>query len=237
MKKNLLPAILVFFSFALTAQSEYQVGVSYRYIRYNEAMVTLNRMHGEYLDKNELDLHFRFPVDKRLYGTLTLGWARYYESDFLYDNPLFQTCDSPYEIDAIAQDQHAYRFNPGIEYEVNHGKWNYGFGAGIFYYGTFRGTRLETYTTSYMHTDSQSGDCIEDSLYIRVVTGVARAKTMALIGLSGNLFAGYEPVPGITFFAAFSVNPVFSTTNHYFALTPSGSVGLYFRFKRRAQVN
>lgn len=192
-------------------------------------------MHGEYLTPHEFDVNFRFNIgDPHFRGTLTLGWAKYTESDLNYDHLLWSdNCAiSPLTYHSIVNDQFAYRFNPGIEYTMqSKGKFAYGAGVGIFYYGTLKGNRVTTDFGIYQHQDSLTGECVEDSSFAYISTGRASAHAVQLVGASAHVYASYEVVTGISLFATVSVSPMFSTTGHNFALAPGAGAGVYFRFR------
>lgn len=214
-----------------------EIGLSYRYVHFQEADFSLTHARSEAFQPHELDANFRFDIgDRNVRGTLTVGIAKYGISDFKYPNLLFYDC-SDESYNGITQNYMAYRFNPGIEYQIRKGKINYGIGAGIFYYGLFSGKQEEVYAAFYSHIDSISQTCIEDSSKILFVNKKAPAKPVALVGVSLNMYAGYEAAEGITFFAAFSLNPSFTTTFNYFSLSPNGSAGVYFRLRNKYREN
>ncbi len=232
---KLLLGLLLFISpmSLLSQQKTFEVGLSYRYVYFEEFDWSFSSERGEALQPNELDAHLRFDIgDRKIRGTFTLGYAKYGANEATFPSLLFFSCGNG-SYYAKVQNYHAYRFNPGIEYQIRKGKISYGVGAGIFYYGAFAGKQDEVFSTVYARVDTINGGCIVDSSFLQIVLSKAPAKPVALLGVSLNMYAGYEPVDGVTFFASFSVNPTFSTTNQYFALSPNGSAGVYFRFRTR----
>ena len=210
-----------------------EIGISYRYIYFEEADISITHVRSEAFQPHELDAHVRFDIgDRNVRGTLTLGIAKYGIADFTYPNLLFYDC-SDESYNGITQNYNAYRFNPGIEYQIKKGKVNYGIGAGVFYYGMFKGKQEEVYATFYSHIDTVTGGCVDDSSFILLVNKKAATKPVGLVGISLNMYAGYEAAEGITFFASFSLNPSLTTTFNYFALSPNGSAGVYFRLRNK----
>lgn len=218
------------------AQTNYEIGISYRYVKYNEASIGFTHMNAEYLHPHELDANFRFDIssDHKFRGTLVIGWTKYENSYTTFPDPFFTTsCPPVMTFSETAQEYNAYRFNPGMEYEMEKGKISYSCGAGLFYYGMFHGNQAQFFTSIYQHKDSLTGECIEDSTIVVAGINTAPRRTIALVGISANLYFGYEAFTGITFFAMAGVNPTFSIDTHRFATKPSLSAGVYFRFHRR----
>ena len=217
----------------------YEVGFSYRYQRYNTGMFGRTTVHSELMNPHGIDLNFRFNIgDPKLRGTLILGWGKL-ESVYVdyhgLDN-IFNDCIDHFELDATAREQNYLRINPGIELDNEKGKISYGYGAGIYVISTFRGPEVTTYTDIWSHHDSLSGDCVEDSSRIVVVTGTTPGKSVAIFGVSANLFAGYEVYRGITLFGMVGINPCFSLREKFFGFAPHFSAGVYFRFYRRSML-
>lgn len=238
----LLASAFILSASGLFAQSpgRYEIGVSYRYQRYTTAMFSTQNIHSETMKPHGIDLNFRFDIgDPKLRGTLLLGWGKI-ESVFVdyhgFDN-IFDDCVDHFELDATVRDQHYLRINPGVEFATERGKVSYGYGVGIYMVSAFRGPEIATYTDIWSHRDSITNNCIEDSTRIAIVLGTAQAKTVAIVGVTAHLFAGYEFYPGITAFASFGVNPCFSLREKFVAMAPHASVGVYFRFRRTANLN
>jgi|GEM_PF-6117804 hypothetical protein len=217
----------------------YEIGVSYRYQRYNTGLFNLNSVHAETMNPHGIDLNFRFDIgDPKLRGSLVLGWGKIESAyvDYHGLNNIFNECVDHFELDATARDQNYLRINPGVEFVTERGKVSYGFGMGVYVISSFRGPEITTYTDIWMHNDSLTGDCIEDSSKIEIVTRTAAGKAVHIAGVSANMFAGYEFYPGITAFTSFGVNPCYSLREHFFAMAPNASVGVYFRFQRTGKM-
>lgn len=237
MENRLLPAIIICFSFITVArsQSNYEIGVSYRYQRYSTGTFWRESLQFETMRPHGIDLNFRFDIgDPKLRGTLVLGWSKLESVKIDYhglDN-IFNDCIEHFQLDATAREQNCLRINPGVEFATGRGKVSYGYGVGVYVISSFAGYEATTYTDIWSHRDSITDECIEDSSRIAIVTGTAKGKVVHIAGVSAHLFTGYEVYPGITCFAAFGVNPCFSLREKFFALAPHASAGVYYRFKR-----
>lgn len=238
MKTSLrIACALLFSTSGLLAQSpgRYEVGVSYRYQRYNTGFFNTNNIHSEYMQPHGIDLNFRFDIgDPKLRGSFILGWGKLQSANVNYhglDN-IFNDCIDHFQLDATAREQNYLRINPGVEFATERGKVSYGYGVGVYVISSFRGPEVTVYTDIWSHRDSITNDCIEDSSRIEIVTRTAPGKGVHIVGVSAHLFAGYEFFPGITAFTSFGVNPCFSLQEKFVAFAPSASVGVYFRFTR-----
>jgi hypothetical protein len=225
----------------LLAQSpgRYEVGLSYRYQRYNTGAFSFTNAHSEYVQPHGIDLNFRFDIgDPKLRGSLILGWGKIESAYVDYhglDN-IFNDCIDHFELDATAREQHYLRINPGVEFATERGKVSYGYGVGVYMISSFRGPEATVYTDIWSHRDSITDECMEDSSRIDIALGTASARPVHIVGISAHLFAGYEFYPGITVFASFGVNPCFSLRENFVAIAPHSSIGVYFRFTRTARI-
>lgn len=223
-------------SSGLSAQSpgRYEVGVSYRYQRYNTGFFNRNNIHSEYMQPHGIDLNFRFDIgDPKLRGSLILGWGKLESANVDYHglNNIFNDCIDHFELDATVREQSYLRINPGVEFATGRGKVSYGYGVGVYVISSFRGPEVTVYTDIWSHRDPATDDCIEDSSRIEIVTRTAPGRGAHIVGISSHLFAGYEFYPGMTAFTAFGVNPCFSFRENFIAIAPHASVGVYFRFQ------
>lgn len=238
MKTSLrIACALIMSSSGLLAQSpgRYEIGLSYRYQKYNTGLFNRNSVHAESMQPHGIDLNFRFDIgDPKLRGTLILGWGKLQSAYVDYhglDN-IFDDCIDHFELDATAREQSYLRINPGVEFATEKGKVSYGYGVGVYVISSFRGPEIVTKTDVWSHRDSITNECIEDSSRIEIFTGTTPGKGVHIVGVSAHLFAGYEFHPGITAFTSFGVNPCFSLRENFFAMAPNASVGVYFRFTR-----
>ncbi len=182
-----------------------------------------------------IDLNFRFDIgDPKLRGTLIVGWGKLQSAHVDYNGleNIFNECIDHLEVDATAREQNYLRINPGVEFAYERGKVNYGYGVGAYVISSFRGPEVTVHTDIWSHHDSGTGDCIQDSSRIEIVTGTTPGRAVHIVGVSANLFAGYEFYPGITAFTSFGINPCFSFREKFVAIAPNASIGLYFRFTR-----
>ncbi len=238
MKTSLhIACALLFFTTGLLAQSpgRYEVGLSYRYQRYNTGFFNPTNVHSESMQPHGIDLNFRFDIgDPKLRGTLILGWGKIESAHVDYhglDN-IFNDCIDHFELDATAREQSYLRINPGVEFATERSKVSYGYGVGVYVISSFRGPEVTAYTDIWSHRDPTTDECIEDSSRIDIQTRTAPGKAVHIVGVSAHLFAGYEIYPGITAFSSFGVNPCFSLREKFVAMAPNASVGVYFRFTR-----
>ena len=225
----------------LMAQSpgRYEVGVSYRYQRYNTGFFNPNSIHSEYMEPHGIDLNFRFDIgDPKLRGTLILGWGKLESAHVDYHglNNIFNDCIDHFEMDATVRDQNYLRINPGVEFSTERGKVSYGYGVGVYVISSFRGPEVTVYTDIWSHRDPVTDECMEDSSRIDIETRTAPGKAVHIVGVSAHLFAGYEFYPGITAFTSFGVNPCYSLREKFVAVAPNASVGVYFRFTRVSRI-
>ena len=186
-----------------------------------------------------IDLNFRFDIgDPKLRGTFVLGWGKIESAHYDYHGleNIFNDCVDHLEMDFTAREQNYLRINPGVEFFTERGKVSYGFGAGVYLISSFNGPEATVYTDIWSHRDSITDECIEDSSRMEIVTRTAAGKAVHIVGLSANIFAGYEFYPGITAFTSFGINPCYSLREHFLAMAPNASVGVYFRFTRTARI-
>jgi|GEM_PF-2394221 len=128
--------------FASYSQRNYfEFGLAYRYVSFVESNMSISHIKSDQLRPHELDLNLRFPTrNNKLYYTMNFGWTRY---DYLQtdQNILgFWTCEDLY-VDGIDEEYHAFRFNPGSEYQFKKKKVAMEIGAGLYWYSAFAGKR------------------------------------------------------------------------------------------------
>lgn len=242
MKTPLLIACAILLCISgLSAQSpgRYEIGASYRYQRYNTGFFSRKSANAETMQPHGIDLNFRFDIgDPKLRGSLVIGWGKLESVHFDYNglDNIFNECGDHFEFDVTAREQNYLRINPGVEFATEHGKESYGYGVGVYVISSFRGAEFNTQTDIWSHRDSLTGDCIEDSTRVQFFTGSAAGKGIHIVGLSANLFAGYEFFPGITAFTSVGINPCYSLREKSVAMAPNFSAGFYFRFTRTGRM-
>jgi hypothetical protein len=228
----------VLLTFAAKAQRNYfEFGLAYRYVTFQEANVSLSHIESDQLRPHELDLNFRFPTrNNKLYYTMNFGWTRY---DFLQTDQNILglwTCEDLY-VDAVDEEYHAFRFNPGAEYQIKKKKVAMEVGAGLYWYSALAGKREDIHSISYFHHDSVSNSCVEDSIYVNSVLSKPTAQPVTIAGLSAHLRLTYEMQTGFIFWVAGSVNPGYSFNINYLTLSPGVSAGVNFRIRPKERLN
>jgi hypothetical protein len=236
------PTLLFFLLFAIpiagnSQRNYFEFGLAYRYVQFEEANLSLSLIKSDQLRPHELDLNLRFPTrNNKLYYTMNFGWTRY---DYLQTDQNILglwTCEDLY-VDAIDEEYHAFRFNPGAEYQVKKKKVAMEIGAGLYWYSAFAGKREDIHSITYYHHDSLTNSCVEDSIYLNSVLSKPTAQAVTIAGLSAHLRLTYEMQTGFIFWVAGSVNPGYSFNINYLTLSPGASVGVNFRIRPKERLN